>query len=116
MLLLCSSRVGSTSRLKSRATDETSTSKFRSIRNPFEVLRTMRTPSELFRAIPNRSESAPHHSEGFRMVPPLAEHKASHTLTTREAARRFEDAGVARTERTTMKWCQVQRWRTGEAA
>lgn len=75
--------------------------------------------SERFRSAPNGSESfrpVPHNSEEFRTVPqtsepfgpvpPLSERKASHTHTTREVARMFEDAGVARTERTIVKWCQ----------
>src|SRR6202043_2905327 len=38
-----------------------------------------------------------------------AERKENHTLTVREAARLFESAGVARTERSITNWCQPNR-------
>src|SRR6266508_275668 len=55
--------------------------------------------SEPFRTVPNRSES-------FRKLPKASERKESHTLTVREVARMFENAGVARTERSIVNWCQ----------
>src|SRR5882672_10385220 len=55
--------------------------------------------SEPFRTVPNRSES-------FRNLPKASERKESHTLTVREVARLFEAAGVARTERSIVNWCQ----------
>jgi hypothetical protein len=55
--------------------------------------------SEPFGKIPNTSES-------FRTLPKFTEHKESHTLTVREVARLFESAGVARTERSIINWCQ----------
>lgn len=55
--------------------------------------------SESFRIIPNVSES-------FRRIPQGSEPKEYCTLTVREAARMFEAAGVARTERSIINWCQ----------
>ncbi len=55
-------------------------------------------PSELFGNIPKDSEA-------FRNLPNASERKESHTLTVRESARMFEDAGVARTERSIINWC-----------
>lgn len=39
-------------------------------------------------------------------MPNVSERKESHTLTVRDAARMFEAAGVARTERSIVNWCQ----------
>ena len=55
-----------------------------------------------FRTVPN-------HAEAFGKVPQDAERKESHTLTVREVARMFEAAGVARTERSIVNWCQPNR-------
>ena len=55
-----------------------------------------------FRSIPN-------HAEAFGKVPLDTERKESHTLTVREVARMFEAAGVARTERSIINWCQLNR-------
>lgn len=59
--------------------------------------------------------SVPHHSEDFRIIPngselfrkdpKRSERTANHTLTVREVARMFEDAGVSRTERSIVNWC-----------
>ncbi len=46
-------------------------------------------------------------SESFRNVPKVSERKENHTLTVREAARLFEAAGAARTERSIINWCQL---------
>jgi hypothetical protein len=65
---------------------------------------TVPNPSETFRNVPNSSESfrtIPRPSESFGSI-----RKESHTLTVREAARMFEAAGVARTERSIINWCQ----------
>lgn len=70
--------------------------------------------SAQFRTIPNRSErdgTGRSGSEQFRTVPqdpqPVITHRnEAHTITVREAARMFEAAGVARTERSVVKWCQ----------
>ena len=69
--------------------------------------------------IPQSSEdfgNLPHASEPFRTIPNdsaafgnsrrKTERNENHTLTVREAARLFEAAGVARTERSIINWCQ----------
>src|ERR1043166_3629039 len=71
---------------------------------------TVRNPSEPFGNVPNGSEAfrnVRNASEGFRSVPKGSERKEDHTLTVREAARMFETAGVARTERSIINWCQL---------
>lgn len=55
-----------------------------------------------FRTVPNAAED-------FGIVPQVAERKESHTLTVKETARMFEAAGVARTERSIINWCQPNR-------
>ena len=55
-----------------------------------------------FRAVPKDAEY-------FGKVPQAAERKENHTLTVRETARMFETAGVARTERSIINWCQPNR-------
>ncbi len=60
---------------------------------------TLRNSAEDFRKVPQPSEA-------FRTVPNDAEVRESHTLTVREVARMFEDAGVARTERSVTNWCR----------
>ena len=55
-----------------------------------------------FRTVPNAAED-------FGKVPQAAERKENHTLTVRETARMFEAAGVARTERSVINWCQPNR-------
>lgn len=72
--------------------------------------------AESFRTVPKPSETfgkVPHDSERFGSVPHLSERKENHSLTVREAARMFEAAGVARTERSITNWCQPNR--TGQA-
>jgi hypothetical protein len=55
-----------------------------------------------FRTVPKATEE-------FGKVPQGAERKENHTLTVRETARMFEAAGVARTERSVINWCQPNR-------
>ena len=55
-----------------------------------------------FRTVPNAAED-------FGSVPQVADRKENHTLTVRETARMFEAAGVARTERSVINWCQPNR-------
>jgi len=55
-----------------------------------------------FRTLPNTAED-------FGKIPQAAERKDNHTLTVRETARMFETAGVARTERSVINWCQPNR-------
>ena len=62
----------------------------------------IRNDSELFSTVRNVTEE-------FRSVPQISERKESHTLTVREVARMFEAAGVARTERSIVNWCQPNR-------
>lgn len=65
--------------------------------------------SETFRTVPNGSDAfgtVPHSAEGFRTMSRPAERKSDHTLTVRDVARMFETAGVARTERSIVNWCQ----------
>jgi len=65
--------------------------------------------SEEFRNVPNASEAFRNvrkDSEPFRSEAHHSERKENHTLTVREVARLFEDAGVARTERSITNWCQ----------
>jgi hypothetical protein len=62
--------------------------------------------------LPNGSEpfrTVPHASESFGNVPHASERTDNHTLTVREVARMFEAAGVARTERSIVNWCQPNR-------
>ena len=68
--------------------------------------------AELFRTVPQPSESfgtVPHAAEAFRTVPNPPERGENHSLTVREVARMFEGAGVARTERSIVNWCQPNR-------
>ena len=53
--------------------------------------------------------SSLHYQEGLRTVPRPSERKESHSLTVWEVARLFESAGVARTERSIVNWCQPNR-------
>lgn len=68
--------------------------------------------SEEFRNVPHPSESfgtVPNLAEGYRSVRNGAERSEHHTLTVREVTRMFEDAGVPRTERSIINWCQPNR-------
>ena len=68
--------------------------------------------SESFRTVRNSAEefgTSPKGSESFRTLREVAERKENHTLTVREVARMFEVAGVARTERSIVNWCQPNR-------
>jgi hypothetical protein len=65
--------------------------------------------SEGFRTVPNLAEpfgNLPHDAEAFRMTRNISERKENHTLTVRDVARMFEAAGVGRTERSIINWCQ----------
>jgi hypothetical protein len=53
--------------------------------------------------------SVPHSSEAFGTLRHGSERKENHTMTVREASRMFEEAGVARTERSIVNWCQPNR-------
>jgi hypothetical protein len=54
----------------------------------------------------NLQSPAPHVSERVGTVPHSSERKPGHVLSVREVARMFEAAGVSRTERSIVKWCQ----------
>jgi len=58
--------------------------------------------AEHFRTVQNDSEA-------YRNVPHNSERNENHTLTVREVARMFEAAGVSRTERSIVNWCQPNR-------
>jgi hypothetical protein len=51
----------------------------------------------------------PKDAEKFGTVPQVAERRENHTLTVKGTARMFEAAGVARTERSIINWCQPNR-------
>jgi len=53
--------------------------------------------------------TVPKDTAAFGTVPPVSERRENHTLTVRETARLFETAGVARTERSVINWCQPNR-------
>ena len=62
--------------------------------------------------LPHGSETfgaTPKSAEVFRTIPQHSDFNDNHTLTVREAARAFESAGVARTERSIVNWCQPGR-------
>lgn len=84
--------------------------------------------SEVFGNLPHGAESVgkvpyvsesrgtiPQSSQTFRSVPqhseplPPSDWRESYTLTVREVARLFETAGVARSERSIVNWCQKNR-------
>jgi hypothetical protein len=76
---------------------------------PSEPFGTVRNNAESFGKVPNGSEAfgkVRKGAESFRNIPNVSERKENHTLTVREAARMFETAGVARTERSIVNWCQ----------
>jgi hypothetical protein len=52
------------------------------------------------------SRSVRNDSESLGNIPKDSERKENHTLTVREVSRMFEVAGVARTERSIVNWCQ----------
>ena len=58
--------------------------------------------SEEFGNLPNSSET-------FRTVRNTSEKTEKHTVTVREVARLFEQAGVPRTERSITNWCRSNR-------
>lgn len=53
--------------------------------------------------------TVPSDAENFGSVPQASEQRETHTLTVKETARMFEAAGVARTERSIINWCQPNR-------
>ena len=72
----------------------------------------VRKDSATFGNVPHDAERCgtfPKLSASFRNVPQASERKENHTLTVREVARLFEAAGVARSERSIVNWCQPNR-------
>ena len=61
----------------------------------------------------NESDEAfrklPHTSEPFGNVPKASERNENHILTVHVVARKFEESGVPRTERSITNWCQPDR-------
>lgn len=78
----------------------TASATFRNVPQDAEAFGTVRKPAETFRTARNDSAA-------FGNVPARADRQENHTLTVREVARRFERAGVARTERSIVNWCQA---------
>jgi hypothetical protein len=69
----------------------------------------MPNTSENYGSIPNHAErfgKVPNSAEPFRTIPKASVRSENHTLTVREVAHLFEAAGVARTERSIINWCQ----------
>ena len=68
--------------------------------------------AEQFGTIPQGSEDFgmfPKGADAFRTMRNTAERTEQHTLTVREVARLFEQAGVPRPERSIINWCQPNR-------
>src|SRR5438874_1986906 len=62
-----------------------------------------------FGSVPQGAEgfgNLPQNAESFRIIPKGAERTDQHTLTVREVTRLFEQAGIQRTERSIINWCQ----------
>src|SRR5438094_10652030 len=59
----------------------------------------------------DRSEGfgTPNPSEGFAKFGTPSQRKETHTISVRDAAKMFEAAGVARTERSIINWCRQNR-------
>lgn len=82
------------------------------VQAPSAEFGTVPNGSESFRTVPKASESfgkMRNDSERFGNIPHGSERKENHSLTVREAARLFEAAGVARTERSITNWCWPNR-------
>lgn len=81
------------------ANHQSGSADFGIIPKPAEEFGMMRNDAEAFGTISNNAEA-------FRSPATHSERKENHTLTVREVARMFEAAGVARTERSIINWCQ----------
>jgi hypothetical protein len=79
--------------------------------NNFHHQSTQKSSSKPFGKVPNVSEAFgtfPNHAEPVGSVPNLSEELErieKYSLTVRDVARMFENAGVPRTERSIVKWC-----------
>ena len=68
--------------------------------------------SESFGNLPQPSEQfgdLPHGAEAFGNIRHVRGRQENHTLTVKAVLRRFESAGVTRTERSIVNWCQPNR-------
>ena len=77
-----------------------------------ETFRTVPQPSEAFGNVPSDSEpfrTLPNDAEDFRKVRNGSARTENHTLTVRDVAKMFEQAGVPRTERSVVNWSQLNR-------
>jgi hypothetical protein len=79
-----------------------STENFGGVRQDSESFGNVRHAAENFRNMPQSSES-------FGSERKAAKRTEGHTLTVREVARVFEQASVARSERSIINWCQPNR-------
>lgn len=80
---------------------------FGKVPNVSEEFRTIPKASDGFGSIPKASEEESERFQNPIVLKP--ENPEAYTMTVREAARVFEDAGVARTERSIINWCQPNR-------
>jgi hypothetical protein len=72
----------------------------------------VRQDAETYGNVPQSTASygkLPHAAAAFRNMPHSAEITERHTLTVKEVARMFEQAGVPRIERSIINWCQPNR-------
>ena len=82
------------------------------VRHDAAGFRTFPNGSAAFGTVPQASApfgTVRNDAESFRSLPHRSERGENHTLTVREVARLFEAAGVARTERSIVNWCQPNR-------
>lgn len=85
---------------------------FGNVPNTSATFGTIPHDAEPFRTVPNASENigtVPQDSEPFRSARKISERTENYTLTVREVARLFEQAGVPRTERSIINWCRLNR-------
>ena len=81
---------------------DSSSAGFGNVPQAAETFGSVPQDSEVFRTVPNDAEP-------FRTVRNVSERTENHTLTVREVARLFEQAGVPRTERSIINWCRLNR-------
>jgi len=83
-----------------------------SVPKPSEPGGSVRQNSQDFGLAPNYSEldgTLPQKEEEFTHPLPASIRRENHTMSVREVARLFEEAGVARSERSVVNWCQPNR-------
>lgn len=84
------------------------TAVFRNMPNPAETVGTVPHISDTFGNLPNDAATFPIIPQASEPAAPT-DWRESYTLTVREVARLFETAGVARSERSIVNWCQRNR-------